>query len=190
MKNTNMGICNSVSITETWVTEVIPSFIFQQNEHKEQHPLPWFTTVAAGPGVHLQIYGPATTPSPASGFHSLLTSRRSAGPAGSSPPAVTTLTTALARVHSRWGATSKPPTMPRCALSCTHSNSPVMWGRPAASLKNSSPSAYCTSMTRRTWFWSSMTTWWHSAVAVTDWLCASCTFKDWDRGWQEDVCFI
>lgn len=164
--------------------------LFQQNKTKEKDPLPSSTTAAAEPAVHLQMSGPVTTPSPVNGFRSLLTSRRSAGLAGSSPPAVTMLTTAPAPVRSLWGATSEPPTMPLCAPSCTHSNSPATLGRPAAFPKDSSPSVYCTSMMRRTWSWSSMTIWWRWAAAVTDWLCTSCTFKYWDRGRQEEVCFI
>lgn len=127
-------------------------FNFQQNQPREQDLPPSSTTAATGPDAHLQSSCPSATPSPASGFRSSLTLRRSAGPAGSSPPAVTTLTTAPARVLSRWGGTSKPPTMPQCAPSCTHSNSPVMWGRPAACPTTSSLSAYCTLMTRKTSF--------------------------------------
>lgn len=132
------------------LTDINPSFNFQQNQPREQDPPLSSTAVAAEPDAHLQGSCPAATPTPANGFRSSLTSRRSAGPAGSSPPAVTTLTTAPAPVRSLWGGTSKPPTMPQCAPLCTHSNSPVTWGRPAASLTNSSLSAYCTLMTRRT----------------------------------------
>ena len=93
------------------------------------------------------------TPSPASGSLSLLTSRRSAGRAGSSPRGVTTPTTARAPVRSRWGEASKPPTTPRCAPSCTRSSSrATKWERPAACPTDSSPSACCTSTKRRTWF--------------------------------------
>lgn len=145
-------ITDVIVLNNFGLTDMNNSFTFQQNQPREQDPLPSSTRAAAEPDAHLQSSCPVATPSPANGFRSSLTSRRSAGPVGSSPPAVTTLTTAPARVHSRWGGTSKPPTMPQCAPSCTHSNSPVTWGRPAASPTNSSPSAYCTLMTRRTSF--------------------------------------
>lgn len=122
------------------------SMLPQEKLHLQQNISP--RTTSAGGDVR-----PQSDLSPASGFPSLLTLMRSAGRGGSSPPADTTPTTAEAPARSRWAAPSEPPTTPRCAPSCTRSNSPATtWERRAAFPTDSSPSVCCTLTTRRTWF--------------------------------------
>lgn len=161
--------------------------IFPQDKPNRQQQRLSSMSTAAGDDVRLRVSCPTAAPSPASASPSSSTLRRSAGLAGSSPPGDTTPTTAKAPARSPWGETSERPTTPRCAPSCMRSSSPATrWGRPAVSPTDSSPSVCCISMMRRTWFWSSMTTWWRWAAAVTDRLCTSCTFSQWDNeGWED-----
>lgn len=101
------------------VTYLSPMVIlFQQVRSSLQQRCLNSLATPAGGAAPPRGFQPKVTPSPATGCPSSLTSTRSAGPAGSSPPAVTTPTTARAPAHSHWGATSEPPTTPRYAPSC------------------------------------------------------------------------